>query len=363
MDGNSQKLVLIADDNDAVRELLVVMCGEAGFATAMARSGTEAIAKAHGRPPDLIILDVMMPEMDGFETIRAMKADPNLRQVPMILLTGLQSREDRIKGIAAGASDFLTKPVDQEELMLRVRNNLKIKEHSDFLKDHNARLEKEVETRTTELREALRLVTEANRETIIMLATASEYKDEKTGAHIKRISHYAREIARTMRFDAEFQDVIFYASAMHDIGKVHIPDSIMLKPGKLTPEEWTIMRSHTVFGEEILKSASSPYLRMAHQIAGAHHELWDGSGYPRGLKGEEIPLEARITTIVDQYDALRTERPYKPAMPHLDATAVIESGDGRTRPEHFDPLVLTAFGLCSENLRAISEEMVDSVST
>ena len=170
------------------------------------------------------------------------------------------------------------------------------------------------------------------------------------------------KLRRPSDLDAGFQDTIFYASAMHDIGKVHIPDNIMLKPGKLTAEEWLFMRSHTLFGEKILKNASSPYLRMARRIAGAHHELWDGSGYPRGLKGEEIPLEARITTIVDQYDALRTERPYKPAMSHQDALAVIQLGDGRTRPEHFDPLVLVAFMNCAENLRVLSEQIADSPS-
>jgi putative two-component system response regulator len=186
---------------------------------------------------------------------------------------------------------------------------------------------------------------------------ASEFKDEETGAHINRISHYTREIAETYNLGSEFAESIFYASPMHDIGKVAIPDAIQQKPGPLDALEWQIMKTHTTIGAEILEGSSSPYLQMAVDIAKYHHERWDGEGYPNGLKGEEIPLTARIMNICDQYDALRSERPYKSAFDHETSCGIILDGNDRTSPEHFDPEVLEVFRKCRGRFVEIYEEL------
>jgi putative two-component system response regulator len=252
------------------------------------------------------------------------------------MITSLDSRDDRVAGIAIGADDFLTKPIDNEELALRLRNNLRNKEFHDFLESHKQLLEKQVAERTKLLREGYV-------DTIHRLVLASEFKDEHTGAHINRISHYAREMAESCNLGSEFVESIFYASPMHDIGKVAIPDSIQQKPGPLNTSEWQVMKTHTTIGAEILEGSSSPYLQMAVDIAKYHHERWDGRGYPEGLKGEEIPLTARIMNICDQYDALRSERPYKKSFNHEKSCAIILEGSDRTSPEHFDPEVLEVF--------------------
>jgi putative two-component system response regulator len=349
------KTILIADDDEGVVALLTALCEGAGYRTIAARNGREAVEKVAQCQPDVILLDALMPEMTGFEAAKKLKTDPATRHLPVIMLTALRSREDRLKGIAAGANDFLPKPIDSEELLIRVRNNLEIKEYHDFLANHATILERQVAERTRELEEALGRVTEANRETILRLSIAAEYRDENTGAHIRRISEYTRAMAAALGQDGGFLDLIFYASAMHDIGKVHIPDSILLKAGPLTAEEWRVMQGHCLSGERILDGSGSPYLAMAKAIAAAHHERWDGTGYPRGLAGEAIPFAARITTIVDQYDALRSERPYKPPMSHGAAVRTIAEGDGRTSPGHFDPAVLAAFVRGADELARIYE--------
>jgi putative two-component system response regulator len=364
--GEAGETILLADDEPGILRLLKALCEGMGYRTIEALNGVEAVAMTVRFLPDLAIMDGTMPVKSGFEAIQELKANPLTEHIPIVMLTGLKTREDRLKGISAGANDFLTKPVDAEELALRVRNNLKIKEYHDFLKDHAVILEEQVSKRTKELHRTLdelvkasELVTQGYLDTIFRLAVVSEYKDEDTGTHIRRISYYTKELASTLGMDADFTEGIFHASIMHDIGKVGIPDSILLKPGALSPAEWETMKSHTENGARILSGSNSPYLKMAEAIARSHHERWDGSGYPSGLSGESIPMAARITNIADQYDALRTRRPYKPAISHAETVRIITEGDGRTMPRHFDPRILKCFSAHAGRFEEIYEEKKD----
>ncbi|MDA8160275.1 MAG: response regulator [Desulfobacteraceae bacterium] len=333
---NEKRKVLIVDDQERNIKLLALICRNLGHEVLEARTGRQALTVAGERRPDVILMDVMMPEMDGLEATRQLKDDPATAYIPVIMVTALDSREDRLLGIKAGADDFLTKPVDTEELVLRLNNNLRTKEFHDFLENHAQILRQQVAERTLQLRQGYI-------DTIHRLVLASEFKDEDTGAHIKRISYYTKELALTLGMPNDFADTIFYASPMHDIGKVAIPDRVLMKRGPLDAEEWQIMRTHTEIGAQILEGSESPFLAMAVDIARSHHERWDGGGYPQSLAGEAIPLTARIMNVCDQYDALRSRRPYKPPFDHQRVLEIILKGDGRTLPGHFDPQVREAF--------------------
>jgi putative two-component system response regulator len=248
-----------------------------------------------------------------------------------------------------GADEFLNKPVDRAVLSIRVKNLLRLKEYADLLADYTHRLEEQVAERTLQLAESYH-------ETILIMTSAAEHKDTNTGLHVIRIGHYCRALAEYLGMDAEFQDCIFYASPMHDIGKIGIPDHILLKSSPFLPDEWEIMKTHSALGAKILEGGNSPYLRMGAEIALNHHERWDGGGYPNGKRGEEIPLSARLMNIGDQYDALRAKRPYKTTFDHDKALHIITKGDGRTMPDHFDPDVLKAFKACAEIFRGIYAE-------
>jgi putative two-component system response regulator len=343
------KKILIADDQLFNIVVLENLCKDMGYNSVKARNGREAVELARTESPDCILMDVIMPEMDGLEATALLKNDKDTAHIPVIIITALDSRKDRLAGIANGADDFLIKPIDKEELGLRLRNNLRNKEFHDFLAEHKQLLEQQVAERTQWLRESYI-------DTIHRLVLASEFKDKYTGAHINRISHYTKEIAEACNLCSEVVESIFYASPMHDIGKVAIPDFIQQKPGPLNASEWQVMKTHTTVGAKILAGSNSPYLQMAVDIAIHHHERWDGKGYPNGLKGEEIPLTARIMNICDQYDALRSERPYKKAFNHEVSYTIILEGSGRTSPEHFDPEVLEVFRKCRGRFAEIYED-------
>jgi putative two-component system response regulator len=344
--------ILIVDDEPQNIRLIQGFLKPEGYVTQGAGSGEEALKLIEQSPPDLILLDVLMPGINGFHVARKIKSNPVTRNIPIIMVSAIEDRKSKLVGLNAGAEEFLAKPVERFELSTRVRNLLRLKEYSDFLNSHNRILKQQVSGHTASLRESYL-------ETIFALTRASKHKDEETGAHVERISYYSRHLAEALGMDAVFTDHIFYASPMHDIGKVGIPDHVLLKPGKHTPEESAVMRQHCEIGAAILGSSTSPYLAMGCEIALSHHERWDGTGYPKGLAGASIPLSARIMAICDVYDALRSQRPYKAPFDHDLAVQIITQGDNRTKPEHFDPEVLKQFTAHAEKFRDIYEAIFD----
>ncbi len=351
--------ILIVDDEEMNRKVLSVMLESYGYHHASAKNGREALDKTREYGPDLIYLDIMMPEMDGYEACRLLKSDPQTVHIPIVMVTALADRETRIKGLDAGANDFITKPVDTAELLVRTKNLLRIKEFEDFLKRHAAILEDEVQSRTQALVRSQQDLKKSYIDTIQRLTIVAEFKDEDTGSHIKRISFYSSLMAKQLGLPESDIELITWASPMHDVGKIGIPSDIILKPSRLNPEEFALMKTHTTIGGRILGGSGSDLLGMAERIAISHHERWDGGGYPKGLREDEIPVEGRIMNIVDQYDALRSRRPYKPPFDHDKAFSIISKGDGRTMPSHFDPRVLEAFRDLHEKFRNIFDEHRD----
>jgi putative two-component system response regulator len=350
-----KQVILIVDDQPQNIELLEAYLALQDYEIVTAKSGEEALGKLSGNPIDLILLDVMMPGMDGFEVIRRVRQDDKNRLLPIILVTALQEKEDRVKGIEAGCDDFISKPVDKMELLARVRSLLKVKAYNDLMINYRKELEVEVTKRTGELKQALEKIKAASLETIYRLSMASEYKDEDTGAHVKRMSRYSTAVARRMGLAENTIETILYAAPMHDLGKIGIPDRILLKPGMLDPAEWEIMKRHSVIGAKILKGSDAEFIMLAEIIAQSHHEKWDGSGYPDGLKGVEIPLASRITAIADVFDALTSKRPYKEALSVETSLSIIREGRGI----HFDPDVVDAFFTILDEILTIKKEYDD----
>jgi putative two-component system response regulator len=328
--------ILIVDDDAVNRHLFSGVLGEEGYLTEEVGSGEEALTRVEIQAPDIILLDVMMPGIDGFEVARKLKENRKSESIPIIMITSLHDRESRERGLIQGVEEFITKPVNPKELKIRVRNLLRLKLANDILTNHNAVLEEEVSRRSKELFTSFE-------EALHMLMRAAEYRDGETGAHVRRISYCTKSLAVFLGMDEQYCETIFLASPMHDIGKIGIPDHILLKPGALNPDEWEAMQTHTTIGAEILAGGSSPYMQMGVEIALSHHECWDGSGYPHQLAGEDIPLSARIMSICDVYDALRSERPYKPGYGHAESINIIRNGDKRITNSHFDPEVMDTF--------------------
>lgn len=359
---NTPIKVLVVDDDQNIRDSILELLTLEGYQVDSAANGKEALEKLSSLKPDVVLTDYLMPEMDGITLCKILKNNPETMDIGVILITGVNDLDTRVKGLLAGADDFLNKPFMVPELKARIKSLSKTKLYHDFLKDYQRKLEEEVEKKTADLLKAnlslqmaLNEVKELSLEIIYRLAKAAEYRDEHTGYHIQRISHYSTLIGIHYGLKEEALEVLKYASALHDIGKLGIPDKILLKPGALTIEEWNIMKLHTVIGAEILKGSRIKYLKAAEKIALYHHEKWDGSGYPEGLKGPKIPLFARITAIADVFDALTTSRPYRKGLSLEEAFEIIARGRGT----HFDPDLVDIFFKIQEEILSIRKLFKD----
>lgn len=317
--------ILVVDDAPENIDVLTGVLSDQ-YRVKAARNGEKALEIAQRLPkPSMILLDIMMPGMDGYEVCKKLKDDPKTSGIPIIFITAKNQTEDERFGLELGAVDYITKPISPAIVTARVKTHL-------ALYDQNLALEDRVAQRTREL-------TETRLEIIRRLGRAAEFKDNETGLHVIRMSHYSRLIANELGHGEEWTDLIFNAAPMHDIGKIGIPDRILLKPGKLDGDEWEIMKKHAEFGGDIIGEHDSPLLKLSKEIALSHHEKWDGSGYPGGLKGEDIPLSGRVIAIADVFDALTTERPYKKAWSVEDALSLIKDNSG----SHFDPGLVPVF--------------------
>jgi putative two-component system response regulator len=354
--------VLVVDDTPDNLTLVSTLLKDT-YNVKVALGGEKALKiAAAATPPDLILLDIMMPRMDGYEVCRRLKAAAATSGIPVIFVTARADEEDERIGLGLGAVDYITKPISPAILLARVKAQLGLKAAADFLRDKNEFLEQQVERRTREV-SAIQDVT------ILAMASLAETRDTDTGNHILRTQHYVRALADHLRDHPRFsaflteynRQLLFKSAPLHDIGKVGIPDRILLKPGPLTADEFDIMKTHTTLGRDAIDHAERAlgtnveFLRLAKEIAYSHQEKWDGSGYPQALAGEAIPISARLMALADVYDALISRRIYKSPMPHGQAVGIISAGRG----SHFDPDIVDAFLTIQDQFRSIAQRFSD----
>ena len=358
----SKQTILAVDDTptniDAVKGVL-----SETYLVQAAVDGKTALKIIQKRKPDLILLDIMMPEMDGYEVCQRIKADPDNEDIPIIFLTAKAEVEDEAKGLSLGAADYITKPISPPILKERIKNHLLLKASRDFLKRENQILEERVIERTRQMEELQDV-------SMVAMGALAETRDPETGNHIRRTQHYVKLLATHLQDHPRFKDFLtpsvitslFKSAPLHDIGKVGIPDNILLKPGKLTEDECQKMKRHSIYGYNAISAAETkisraePFLIFAKEIAYSHHEKWDGSGYPLKLKEDEIPISARLMAVADVYDALISRRVYKPPFSHEKSVAIIKEGKG----SHFDPDMVDTFFENADQFNTIAQHYTDS---
>ena len=364
----ARRILFVDDEPLVLRSIGRMLARRVGWSLDFASSVEEAWSKLDAQPYDALVTDVNMPGRSGFDLLGDVRRDERFATMPVVVLTGAGNVDFKRRALDLGASDLLDKPVDREDLMARLRNAIRLKDQQDELRRQRAQLEDLVRARTLALERA-------RIELVWRLGVAGEYRDNETGYHVVRVGYFARHLARVLGMDPSFSDTLFLTAPLHDIGKIGIPDGILLKPGTLNPTEWEVMRRHTEIGAQILRARfehpvnlegvadaealagdiKNPFVDMAAAVALAHHERWDGNGYPYKLKGEAIPVEARITAVADVFDALSSERPYKEAFPEEKVLAIMARGAGT----HFDPEIYEAFLRTLDDFREIREAFVD----
>ena len=368
-----KKYILFVDDEPALLESMrrLIHHRRPEWQTKCATGVNEALTELKSGSFDAVISDIKMPGRDGFDLLHSLRSDERTRDIPVVMVTGLSDHDLKRRALELGATDLLNKPVDSDELLARISSVLQLKAYQDKIKAQNEVLEQKVYERTFELEDA-------RVDLILRLGKAGEYRDSETGNHVIRVGYYCRTIAEDIGMDKEFVELLFLTSPLHDIGKIGIPDSILLKAGRLSDDEWGIMKQHCQIGAKLLGNRNScffvenpfskrssrgkvvagpnPFLEMAATIAISHHERWQGTGYPDGLKGDSIPLAARIVLLADIYDALFSERPYKPPFSEEEALSIMAN----MATDHFDPEIYLAFQRMQESFRAIRNELQDN---
>jgi putative two-component system response regulator len=354
--------ILIVDDTPENIDVLIEVLSD--YKRSVATNGEKALQLAvSNNPPDLILLDIMMPGMDGYEVCRRLKSEEKTKAIPIIFLTAMADEESERKGLELGAVDYITKPISPPIVMERVKNHLLLKMAREKLENQNVILEGKVKERTRELALTQDVI-------IFSMAVVAEYRDPETGGHIKRTQNYIKALAIKLQghekygptLDDHVVELLYKSAPLHDIGKVGVPDSILMKAGKLTDEEFDEMKKHPTYGRDAILAAEkmlgekSTFLRYAREIAYSHQEKWDGSGYPEGLKGTDIPISARLMAVADVYDALISKRVYKPPYSHKEAIKIISDG----KDKHFDPIMVEALMEIEDEFRNIALEHADS---
>jgi len=373
-EGQVKSNILFVDDDENVHAGLKRLLARhrKEWDISFASNAQEALEKFKRAALDTIVLDINMPGQSGFELLAELRQREEGRDIPIIMLTGMRDDDLKRRALNSGADDLLCKPVNREDLVARLKSMLRIKRFQDEMRNRNKQLNVQVHERSVQLKKA-------QIEIVWRLGKAAEYRDEETGYHIIRVAHYTAVLADRIGLPQDTVNMLFITSPLHDVGKIGTPDHILLKKGKLTGEEWATMKQHTIIGAQILSpdlierqamnlspesmidqeitsgSSANPFLEMASRIAKSHHEWWDGSGYPRGLGAEEIPLPGRIVALADVYDALASDRPYKKAFPEEKALAIMQEESDR----HFDPEIYKAFLDCIEEFRTIRNRWRD----